>query len=107
MLLTLAWASTVPNNATLWLWVLACARTTPREFHAHIGQRQKARSPMDVFVFYFSRSCAIGSCATVVCLMRVTDIGVPSETNCSSYFLPSLSTAEHEMLEIWRVAKLP
>src|ERR1700750_1376896 len=71
-----------------------------------VGNAQTRLCPLYIS-HHFSRSCAIGSCATVVCLMRVTDIGVPSETNCNSYFLPSLSTAEQEMPEICRVAKLP
>src|SRR5262249_58796061 len=56
---------------------------------------------------HLNRCWAIGSCATVVCLIRVTCIGEPSETNCSSYRRPCLSTAEQEMLEMRLVAKLP
>src|SRR5205807_7644997 len=41
------------------------------------------------------------------CLIRRTVIGVPSDSNCSSYFFPFLSAAEQEMLEICWVAKFP
>src|ERR1700730_19448351 len=41
------------------------------------------------------------------CLARRTVIGGPSDSKCSSYFLPFLSTALHEMLEICRAAKFP
>ena len=43
----------------------------------------------------------------LVCLTLRSVIGEPSDWNCSSYFLPLLSVAAHEMLATCRAAKFP
>jgi len=41
------------------------------------------------------------------CRIRRSVTGSPSDSNCSSYFRPSLAVAAQEMLETCRVAMIP